>query len=103
MAQFRKAYTVQGFDYEAVPRWQMIPMTESRYIVLRDGAGLVVTSLSPAVATVTEIATRELPRGPFSEDASDRFFRLDAVAWGFTLIQTRTAAGMPFWRSTQRT
>jgi hypothetical protein len=38
MAQFRKAYTVQGFDYEAVPRWQMIPMTESRYIVLRDGA-----------------------------------------------------------------
>ena len=59
---------MQGFDYEAVPRWQMIPMTESRYIVLRDGAGLVVTSLSPAVATVTEIATRELPRGPFSEE-----------------------------------
>jgi hypothetical protein len=28
VAQFRKVYTLQGFDREAVPRWQMVPMTE---------------------------------------------------------------------------
>jgi hypothetical protein len=96
MAQFRKVYTVQGFDREAVPRWQMIPMTESRYVVLRYGAGLTVTSANPAVATVTEIAKRDLPSGSFNEvfHASDRFFQLDAAAWGITRIQARTAAGV---------
>jgi hypothetical protein len=96
MAQFRKVYTLQGFDREAVPRWQMVPMTESRYIVLRGGAGLAVTSADPAIATVTEIARRDLPIGSFNEafQASDRFFRLDAVAWGITRIQAKTAAGV---------
>lgn len=95
MAEFRKVYTVQGFDREASPRWQMIPMTESRYVVLRDGAGLTVTSANPAVATVKEIAQKDVPKGSFNEAfrTTDRFFQLDAAAWGITRIQTKNAAG----------
>jgi hypothetical protein len=96
LAEFRKVYTIQGFDREAVPRWQMIPMTESRFMVLRDGAGLTVTSADPAVATVKEIAKKDLPVGSFNETfgATDRFLQLDAVKWGITRIQAKTAAGV---------
>jgi hypothetical protein len=96
LAEFRKVYTIQGFDREATPRWQMIPMTESRYVVLRDGVGLTVTSANPAVATVKEIAKKDLPAGSFNEafGGTDRYFQLDAARFGITRLQAKTAAGI---------
>lgn len=97
MAEFRKVYKMQGFDREAAPRWQMVPMTESRFVVLRDGAGLTVTSASTSVATVAEIARKDLPGGDFNEAfrTSDRFFKLDAAGWGITKLQAKPAVGPP--------
>jgi hypothetical protein len=90
---------MQGFDREAAPRWQMVPMTESRFVVLRDGAGLTVTSASTSVATVAEIARKDLPRGDFNEAfrTSDRFFKLDAASWGITKLQAKPAVGPRRW------
>lgn len=97
LAEFRKVYKMQGFDREAAPRWQMVPMTESRFVVLRDGAGLTVTSASTSVATVAEIARKDLPGGDFNEAfrMSDRFFKLDAAGWGTTKLQAKPAVGPP--------
>src|SRR5262249_1752255 len=66
-------------------------------VVLRDGAGLTVTSANTAVATVAEIARKDLPRGDFNESfhASDRFFKIDAAKWGITRLQAKPAAGPP--------
>src|SRR5262249_9019521 len=97
VAEFRKVYKMQGFDREAAPRWQMVPMTESRFVVLRDGAGLTVTSANPAVATVAEIARKDVPGGDFNEAVlgSDAFFKIDAVKWAITRLQAKPAVGPP--------
>lgn len=95
MAEFRKVYRLQGFDREAAPRWQMIPMKESRFVVLRDGTGLTITSADPAIATVKEIAKNDVPAGSFNEafGPTDRFLQLDAAGYGITRIQAKNAAG----------
>lgn len=97
MAEFRKVYRIQGFDREATPRWQMIPMKESRFVVLRDGAGLTVTSAQPSIATVTEIPRKDVPAGDFNEAflSTDRFLKLDAAGFGITQIQAKPALGGP--------
>ena len=107
MAQFRKVYKLQGFDREAVPRWQMVPMTESRYIVLRGGAGLAVTSADPVIATVTEIARETCQSAPLTRPfklpiASSGSMRSPGASPQFRRRPQRVSS-MSSWRSTQRT
>lgn len=96
MAEFRKVYSIQGFDREATPRWQMVPMAGKRYVVLRDGAGLTVKSISDRFAKIKEIAKKDLPVGSFNEafHATDRYFEIEAVSWGTARIEAKTAAGL---------
>jgi len=96
MPEFRKVYTIQGFDREAAPRWQMVPMNEPRYVVLRGGAGLTVTCTRPTIAVVTEVKKADLPAGSFNEafQAADRFFKIEAKGWGIAKLQAKTGAGV---------
>lgn len=93
MAEFTKAYHIQGFDRDQTPRWQMVPVGGERYMVLRDGAGLTVTSANPAVAAVTEINRPSLPHGDLEPiHSGDRIFKIEGKAWGITRIQAKRGA-----------
>jgi hypothetical protein len=92
MAEFRPVFHLEGFDANASPKWQMVPVNGDRYVALRGGAGLTVISGSPAIVTVQEITQAQLPstghcRLPL--ESSDRIFRLRGVAKGGARIQAR--------------
>lgn len=81
MAEFTRAFRVQGMDSRATPRFQMVPAGGKRFVILRDGVGATVVSLDTGVCKVTEVQRSNLPaddRAPFQPN--DRFFRLDAGA-----------------------
>jgi hypothetical protein len=91
MAEFVRAFRIQGFDKYASPRWQMVPAGGVRYVILRDGAGFTVTSRSGATCTVAEVMEADLPkddRQPF--EAGDRFFQLSGKAHGSTMIDAKS-------------
>ncbi len=94
-AEFTRVYNMRGFDKDAVPRWQMVPVTGDRYIALRDGAGLTVTSNNAAV-TVTEMLQANLPTTwtRMSLQASDRIFLLHGASKGTARIQARSGAAL---------
>jgi hypothetical protein len=78
MAEFTRAFRVQGLDSRANPRFQMVPAGGRRYVILRDGEGWLVTSSNDGVCRVKEVSVTQLPaddRAPFQ--AGDRFFQLD--------------------------
>jgi hypothetical protein len=94
-ATFEKAFNMMGFDKDATPRWQMVPQGGVRYMALREGAGLTVTSADTSVLTVKEIAQRDIPihfgeRMPLHH--SDRIFELRSVKKGNTKVQAKNAA-----------
>ena len=95
-AEWLKVFNMRGFDKDAAPRWQMVPVNGNRYMALRDGAGLTVTSNDPTVVTVTEIRQADIP----AEDermalhASDRIFRLHALKKGNARIQAKRGAAL---------
>ena len=60
MATFEKLQNMKGFDRYASPRWQHVPLNGKRYMILRDGAGLNVSSQSTAAATVKELVKKDL-------------------------------------------
>ena len=94
MAEFTRAFRIQGFDRFPAPRWQMVPKDGVRYVILRNGAGLTVTSRDTGKCTVREVQEREMPaedRQPF--ERGDRFFRLCGVAHGSAIIDAKTGAG----------
>jgi hypothetical protein len=87
MAEFNRVFRVQGMDSNAVPRFQMVPRGDRRYVALHDGAGMNVVSQNPAICTVTEVREAALPaddRAP--SGAGDRYFRLDGVQRGVTFL-----------------
>jgi hypothetical protein len=93
---FEKVFNMQGFDKDASPKWQMVPVGGIRYTALRDGAGLTVTSSNAAIVTVTEINRTTLPTAglePMPLQATDRIFRLNGVAKGNARVQAKNAAG----------
>lgn|GEM_PF-1158025 len=81
MAEFQEIRPETGFDDSATPRWQMVPINGSRYVLLRGGAGLSVTSASTYVVKVTETDRSALREVTARDDfqPGDRFFKLDAV------------------------
>jgi len=93
-AEWHKVFNMRGFDRDAAPRWQMVPVDGNRYVALRNGAGLTVTSTDPTVVTVTEITQAAIPnedeRMPLH--ASDRIFRLHGVKKGNARIQAKSGA-----------
>lgn len=93
-AEWHKVFNMRGFDKDAAPRWQMVPVKGNRYMALRDGAGLTVTSNDPTVVTVTEIRQANIP--PEDErmalHASDRIFRLHGLKKGNARIQAKSGA-----------
>ncbi len=92
-AQFHRAFDIQGFDSDPTPRWQMVPLNGDRYVILRGGAGLTVTSLSPGIVTVSEIPLAQLPtenRRP--QQPGDRFFKLHGVSKGNARIRASQGA-----------
>lgn len=89
-ASFEKVFNNQGFDRWASPRWQMVPVGGDRYLALRDGAGLTVTSNSTSVLTVTEIPVARLPAGSrMSLQSSDRIFKLHGASKGNARVQAK--------------
>jgi hypothetical protein len=79
-AEFDRAFPFRGWDKDATPKWQMVPIsaTNNRYLYLHDGAGLTVTSNNTPVVTVTEIRRTDLPGtwDRLAPRAGDRFFKL---------------------------
>jgi hypothetical protein len=89
-AHFERAFKIQGFDRDPNPRWQMVPVGGTRFVILRDGAGLNVSSTSASVVRVEEVQARQLPtqdRRPFI--AGDRFFKLTGVSKGNARIRAQ--------------
>ena len=88
---FEKVFNMQGFDRWQSPRWQMVPVGGDRYIALRDGAGLTVTSNNPGVLTVAEIRAADLPstgqRMPLNQ--GDRIFKLHGASKGAARVQAK--------------
>jgi len=90
MAEFTRVYTVQGMDSNSTPRFQMVPLGGKRFVILRDGAGMTVDVVDPAVCTVTEIRETQLPAGDRAPTRKgDRFFKLES---GDTPIGTSMVA-----------
>jgi hypothetical protein len=85
---------MKGFDRYRSPRWQMVPVGGVRYMILRDGAGLTVTSSNPGRATVTEVNLADLPAaGRRPTEAGDRFFRINGAGAGNTQLRAANASG----------
>ena len=61
MAEFRAVFFLEGFDDNASPKWQMVPVGGERYVALRAGTGLTVACNAPNVVTVQEIPVAQLP------------------------------------------
>ena len=100
MADFRRVFRVQGMDSDAVPRFQMVPAAGSRFVALHGGANMVVASGDPGVCTITEIKESALPAddramGPTAASKGDRFFRLNGVAKGVTVIAAIGLSSLP--------
>jgi hypothetical protein len=94
-AEFVKVFTMQGFDRQATPRWQMVPVNGDRYVALRSGAGLVVTSNNPGVVRATEIALGAVPGGERQPlHSGDRVFKLHGVTKGNARLQAKNAGGV---------
>ena len=93
-AEWHKVFNMMGFDKDAAPKWQMVPVSGDRYMALRDGVGLTVTSTDVTKLTATEINRSALPsagqRMPLQ--ASDRIFKLRGVAKGSARIQAKAGA-----------
>ena len=81
---FGRIFNMQGFDFNATPFWQMVPVGGDRYLAAGDATGMSFRSSNPAVVTVQEIGARELPdlgpRFPFLP--GDRCIKLHGVAKG---------------------
>ena len=94
--EWHKVFNMRGFDKDAAPRWQMVPVDGDRYMALRNGAGLTVTSNDPTVVTVTEIAQAAIPREPerMPVQAGDRIFKLHGVKKGNARIQAKNGAAL---------
>jgi hypothetical protein len=95
-AEFHKVFNMKGFDKNATPVWQMVPVGGDRYIALRDGAGLTVTSSAPAVMTVTEITHALIPAGGerMPLQPGDRIFKLTGVTKGNARMQAKNGAAL---------
>lgn len=90
MAEFNRCHKLQGLDTGATPRWQMVPVGGYRWVALKDGAGLTVTSSNPAVVTVTEIRRADMPSvEAVTLDPTDRIFRLHGASKGNAHIFAR--------------
>ncbi len=95
MPSFEKAYSMKGFDSHRINRWQMVPLNDTRYIILRDGAGLIVSSTDPAKLLVTEITRATLPVSGLQPIRSgDRFLKLEGKNHGAVEVQAKNAAGI---------
>lgn len=90
-ASFEKCFNMKGFDKDASPRWQMVPVGKYRYMALRGGPGLTVTSTNPGVCAVKEITAAELPTTgePMPLQPGDRIIRLYGCAKGNCKIQAK--------------
>ena len=95
-AEWHKVFNMRGFDKDAAPCWQMVPVKGYRYMALRNGAGLTVTSTDATVVTVTEIRQADIPhedeRMPLH--AGDRIFRLHGLKKGNARIQAKSGAAV---------
>jgi hypothetical protein len=88
MPEFVKIFNMQGWDRHATPVWQMVPRAGKRYVALRDGKGLTVLSLNPAVVSVREIKVTDLPAGGerMPLQWNDRIFELSGGSKGSALV-----------------
>ena len=95
-AEWHKVFNMRGFDTNAAPKWQMVPVGGNRYMALRNGAGLTVTSTDPTVLTVAEIAHARIPAEPerLPIQPTDRVFKLSGVKLGNARVQAKNAAAL---------
>jgi hypothetical protein len=93
-AEWHKVFNMRGFDKDATPTWQMVPVGGDRYMALRNGAGLTVTSNDPTVLTVTEIKQTHIPKLPerMPIQPNDRIFKLHGVKKGNARVQAKSGA-----------
>jgi len=71
----------------------MVPVLGVRYVILRGGAGLTVTSTDPTTATVAEVAAGALPAGERAPSVpADRFFKIAGVKKGNTSLEAKLGA-----------
>ena len=96
MASFDRVFPMMGWDKKPAPKWQMVPVNGDRYVYLHDGAGLSVSSLDPAILTVTEVKDADLPGwwGKIAPRSGDRIFKLHGAAKGSTRVQAKSGAAV---------
>lgn len=93
-AEFFRVFKVKGFDRYQTPRWQMVPVGGDRYVQLRDGAGLTVTSNDTGKVTVEEVRLAQLPGGDRDTIPSGaRLFKLHGAGKGRAVIQAKNSGG----------
>jgi hypothetical protein len=94
-ADFDRVFPFRGWDKDATPKWQMVPVDGDRYLYLNDGKDLTVTSTDTSVVTVTEIKENQIPaqwdkRAP---KAGARIFKLRGCSKGNARIQAKDSGG----------
>ncbi|WP_406695347.1 hypothetical protein V5E97_30415 [Singulisphaera sp. Ch08] len=98
MPEFLKVINMKGFDVHRTPRWQMVPFLGLRYIALRGGTGMTVSSSKPWIVAVKEVTQADLPAGEWGHERTpllptDRVFCLLGVWKGDALIQATGSGG----------
>jgi len=98
MAEFLKAIHMKGWDSHRTPKWQMVPFLGTRYVILRGGTGMTVTSSSLLTVLVTEVTPSDLPAGVWGHERTsllptDRIFQLFGVWRGAAVIEAKGPTG----------
>lgn len=93
MASFERAYAMKGFDRYRTHRWQMVPKSGVRYIIVRDAVGLTLSFTNAHRLRMTEINRTALPAGHLRLESSDRFIKLDGLNRGSARVYLKNAVG----------
>ena len=84
---------MKGFDRYRRHRWQMVPLNGTRYIIVRDGAGLTISGTHPHRLRVSEIAIGALPSGHLTLRPGDRFIKLEGAGHGSAEVRLTDGGG----------
>lgn len=93
-SEFLPVVKMQGFDRGQNSRRWMVPVRGHRYVQLRGGAGLTVTSSAPWAVSVTEIRQPTCAGPPELFPKGTRFFKLCGKLNDKARIQAKDSSGV---------
>jgi hypothetical protein len=87
MAEFLESVALNGFDANEAPRWQMVPLSDSRYVILSQSNNCDLTSLNTRMCEVVANPPNRPGRGRVVDP--QRLVELRGRSVGDTFIEAR--------------